>query len=981
MHKIQNNGPQHGLRASWGSSKQKSDKYYNRPGVVRAIVQRPAAAVGLGVVMPSLVDQAASAARDKGLVDYSAPLLVEIEAAFKLLCLGRHIPAPSKEVSTALLSGRLRAELDAKFNAAEKAGPQARQQQLTERDYATLHVAPHAHQGGPLEQSLVQRLQDCVPKSKWPGQAIAAAQATDGLNRFILDQLCDEEGIAASSGTASLRAALAGCNIYSSDGSLTESPMRCTCRLEALAASGLLPPMQKRTKVVLPSGLALSVELQPDNWQVVRVMMTGLSPEIKLADASFIVADLLKGTGAEFTLTAPSSQHSGEGSERQDGLKQLGIRLVPPPAVSASRGAQAVRQSKRDLVLLVRRDVVHELPPARAVLVITPATATQPEGRELTYIKFEVSAQDGHTDARKCHSCGRDGHIAATCTARHRGQEADYVVYAAPPTPPSRPSNNAAALSTQVPRSAASRPQAPRAPPPAPDADGFSTDRRTLKEPPARTSKQNFTTSSVNPTASRHAAGMGGVVASTSSAVQPPETVTGAAAASSDATAMHHDEQDDAVSEEVLALSEREELPNMMEQRLQARNEALALCLTVDGSVAPEHAERFTELFDAHTTGMTDLSEAHGRVKHTLTQFKAEPLIQVPSGKQKAKKGSIPAFTEEQRTAARKHNGELNMNIAKAKCTEARFSALKQDYQAFAGRLNLLLPPDVQPQNGPSPQLSPLTQTADFCESPLSPVIAMSPDSQDTPLVPPHADADALQSSSAEVADTVEAAASVPPHLTVSAPPAVTAHDLAANHAVPASSREDTPVPTTDREPPCASSETRAAELEQHRDAVLSANLTDFDLAERAGVRTEQARLLQVAASRAAAVSPVPGTAKQGTPENLGESETERSIAQHSDSESFDSGPSEGSESECSDAGSSQQVTNRMRKRQQQQQQQLQQQPPVSAQTPALTPGSAPTPRIVRQSTVLATEAVNAKLAAESAAKAAAASQALSARK
>ena len=258
----------------------------------------------------------------------------------------------------------------------------------------------------------------------------------------------------------------------------------------------------------------------------------------------------------------------------------------------------------------------------------------------------------------------------------------------------------------------------------------------------------------------------------------------------------------------------------------------------------------------------------------------------------------------------------------------------------------------------------------------------MPPDSQDTPLVSPHADADALQSSSAEVAGTVEAAASVPPHLTVSAPPAVTAHDLAANHAVPRSTsvtREDTPVPTTDREPPSASSETRAAELERHRDAVLSANLTDFDLAEEAGVRTEQARLLQVAACRAAAVSPVPGTAKQGTPENLGESETERSMAHHSDSESFDSGPSEGSESECSDAGSSQQVT--MRKRQQQQQQQLQQQQPASAQTPALTPGSAPTPRIVRQSTVLAREAVNAKLAAESAAKAAAASQALSARK
>jgi hypothetical protein len=933
MQKIQNNGPQRGERARWAAGAQSNSTKYNRFGAVTRVLQHPS--TGVATAVPSLAEQAACAARDKGMADYSGPLSAEIEAAYKLLSRGQHVPSPSREVTTALLSGRLRAELDAKANAARSARQQARQKQLTERDYVTIHVSPHTHQSESLEQTLVQRLQDCVPKSKWPGQGILAAQASDGLNRFILDQLAAEESTAAGGSVAALSAVLTGCDIFSSECSLTETPMRCKCEREVVATSGLLPPTQKRIKVVLPCGLALTVEAQPDQWQMVRVMMTGLSPAIKLADATFIVADLLKGTGAEFTLTAPNSQANGAESEQQDGLKRLNIRLVSPPAVSASRGAQAVRQSKRDLVLQTRRDTVHLLPPARSVLVVTPATPSQPETSELTYIKFEVNAQDGHTDARKCYSCGRDGHIAATCTAARTGQVADYVVYAKPPAQASRPLNKATVRRMQTPSSVVNEPQARQVAASAPDADGFSTDRRQLNHQPARNVQQ--THAAANTVAA--AAGPVSANVNTAPTVPPPRpasppSATGAVAGHPVADTQQPNDSDEPVDAEVLALSEREELPNQMQQLLQARHEALALCMLDDGTVAPQHAQQFDELVTAHMAAAEELSAAHGRVKTTLTKLNTEPMLPYTPGKAKAKKNGAKYNAEEQE-AARKHNLKLNTDIARAKCVDARFMALKQQYQAFARRLDTLRHVDTQLQSDNDQQDSLHTPTANLCESPMSPVIAMPPESQDDADLPRSPTAGTLetvtaddmeaavtaqpQSCGSEVhaastdshdVDTTAAVAVTAPAATVTgnaseatilvAPErepcaselhAATTNDHAASTAVTAAATTTAPVTATvnacdtrasppRRDPSTSHSTTRAAELEQRRTEVLSRSVTDLDLAEQQGVRAEQARLLRVDSSK-------------------GESATERDNSQHSDSEHFDS---EGSESECSDA-------------------------------------------------------------------------------
>ena len=877
-----------------GPGRQHNSAKYNRFGAVVGVLQRPPAAV----VVPSLADQAACAAQDKGIADYSEPLLGQIVAAYRLLCRGRHVPSPSVDVSAALLSAKLRVELDAKLAAELMEGRQTprRQKQLTERDFVMLHVFPHANQSESLDQTLVQRLHDCVPKSKWPGHVVAAARASNGLNRFILDQLCDEASATVGGKVAALSTTLAECDIYSSDGTLTEMPMRCKCEREVLAASGLLQASQRRITVVLPCGLALSAELQPDNWETVRVMMTGLSPEIKLADASLIVADLLKGTNAAFTLTAPCSQPSDEESKRQDGLTRLGIRLVTPPTVSASRGTEAVRRSKRDLLLQVRRDAVHLLPPARAVLVVRPATAAQPATtEEMVYVKFEVSAQDGQTDARKCYSCGRDGHIAATCTAMRGGQVADYVVYASPPAPSSRPPNRAAVHNKQTPSSEVTQAQTQQAPPPALDADGFSTDRRQLnRQPPRNNPQTSVTASTVAPAVSTVSA----AVSAGLPTVQPTAAATAVVSEQRDTAALQQAVADEPIDAEVLALSEREEMPNRMEQLLQARHEVLALCLTEHDIVAAEHAEQFSELLTAHTSGLTDLTEAHERAKHTLAKLRATPLLPPPSGKTKAKK-SGNKLHEQQCEAARKHNTQLQTSITTAQCIEARLDALIQPYQAFAKRLQQHS--DPQMQSGKDLLNIPQKPTADMCESPLSPVIQMPPDSQDARATQPQSVADAAQAVAVDIAKTSVAVLPQPERAVSDLHAASTVdHDAvtATTAAATVGAREATSTSRLECELPPSQPNTAAIALEQHRTELLSRNMTAFDIAEQQGVQAEQARVLAVQNTVA---QPNVDTERQGN-SHMGESDTEHSSGHHSDRDSQDSGPSEGSESECSDA-------------------------------------------------------------------------------
>jgi hypothetical protein len=940
MGKIQENGPQPRQRARLGVRRpQTGPAAYRGSGTVVAAQQRS----WVPPRAPSFAVQADAAARQRGLSTYSVEQQKELQAAHAVLSEGSKIPSLLPALLGAMASPLLRAELDgiARDKSASETGtdPSAQQQpiaELTERDFVVLHVRPSLSQGASLDDRSCALFKASTKRSTTPAEVAAAVQAAHDLNEAVLDKVATEGAPAAEGKAAALRvalkAALTHCVIHR-DGGVPEVTMRCKCLLSAVTGSGLLQPGQKRATVVLDGGLALDVSRQPDPWEKVVVLVQGLSPAISPAQAAYMVADVLKGAPFELS-TGSQPRRAVDGPP--SGRELMGITI----ASERFEEHQATQGCERTLCLTVRRDKVSRLPPVMSVLSVTPMTADSAAHHELTWVRFVVDPRDGHTDARRCCNCGDVGHAAPACTAQSNGHFARFTWLAAVPSSQTaargrRPTNTT--------KAAASKQQQPTL-----DTDGFtavSANRRAVHQQLSQQATRQ--PRAIAPTSDP-------VTANTDETVTPRQPA--ASAEVSARTTVTHRAAQEPTEAEVLAESEHMEQVRRQKQLLNDQHATLALCLTPDGTVGQDHTEQFANLLAEHRAHVAAASDAHARAVEAETAATTASPLTSPKGKSRASAQGNKVY-QQQVQAYLKAKTQRTTQLKAAQKHVARTLALLTPMQSFARKLQQCVDASQfvdAPRQHSDTQLQPadvdasLEQlTTDSCDS-LSPVIDLPADSQ--------------VASTAVTAQPLEVGSAV------------------AVAAAAAASAEAVMRAAVQLQPPSVSSETRAAELEQHRDAVRSANLTDFDQAEEAGVRTEQARLLQVAASRAAAVSPVPGTAKQGTFENLGESETERSIGHHSDSESCDSGPSESSESECSDAGASQSVT--VRRRGQQQQQQLQHQPAASAQTLASSPGSTPTPRVVRKSTKLATEAAKARtLAAESAAKAAAASQALSSQK
>ena len=904
---IRKNGLQPGSRAVWGTSRQQPSPFgHERSGTTASAQQRawttPRA--------PSLAVQAEAAGRQRSLSTSSTVELAELQAAFAMLCEGKDISSSRPAVLEALASPLLRAELEARQLPVAAAGtdPSAQQEPLTERHFVMLTMRPSICEGAAVEDQCCRLLRSCSKQSRKPAESAAAVRATSDLNEAVFDEVASAEGPAAGNRVAALKAALAGC-VLQREGGVPEAAMRCKCLLNAVTDSGLLLPNQKSVKVVLPGGLLLDVVRQRDPWEQTAVLMTGVSSAVSLAQASFMVADILK--GAPFELSTGSEPRSTVGGP-PSGRELMGITIA-----SACSDDQSAQNGERTLYLTVRRDMVSRLPPVASVLVVRP-TAVDPAARnQLTWARFVVAANDGHTDQSRCNACGEHEHAAATCPAQHEGHRARFTCFASVPLPQAVASGRQLTHSKKP--ATANRSQHLAA-----GADGFA----------AVTGSQRAVNKQLNQQAHQHpvavpATGCLTVASDAASVTVTPQQLTVPATPPAGAAVTQQiTSEDEPTDDDVIAESEHMEQLRQQGLVLNAMHLELALCLTADGRVAPDHAGQFDNMLTKHKARLTAATNAHAQAAEaTAVLNKAPPLIS-PKGKAKSTAQGAKVY-HQQRDTYNQNKAKRETQLKAAGDLESRAHALLLPLQSPMRKLQQYA--DVLQQRGVT-QLLPasidtspqLTAGTDSCES-LSPLIELPPDSQGA--------ATAATTDTLEVGPEVAAAAH-PAHASVQ--PAVPPDHLHPQVTV-----------------------TQSAQSEQQRQAHLASQLDAFDRAEQNGVETEQARLLLTQqAARSSPSSPAVRTAVS----HAASAHADTSDSELDSGSSCGSQTSEGSSSECSDADTLHKSTVR---KQQQQQQQRQQQTVLAP--PQATASTAVRTRPLRPSTMLATSELTSQLAARAA--------------
>jgi hypothetical protein len=873
-------------RARWGGT----GPVGSPSNPVKAILPRPSGLAAVAVRTPGVMEQAEAAAQQRGIASYSKAQQSSIEAAYKQYGTGDVTsPLDPQAVAALRASSVLRAELKDKAQSLRvssmASGAAAPKRQLSERDYGVVHISPSRKQSKSLDARLHQRLQACVPSSRSPDAKATAQQASSDLNQFILNDLSLTDGAAAASKNAvALRTAITNCLIQSSD-NLSEVPMRCKCELAQLRESGLFQSGPAKIRVVLSCGLAVEVQLLPHEWEDVSVMMTGLPPEITHADACIIVADLLKGATSSFTLKASSELASCEEGQLS-GLERLGIQVVSPPSVAPSSGSQRVRQSRRDLLLRVRRSAVSSLPPTTPVMVVTVDAAGQPESTEIVWVQFKVDAKDGHTDARKCFNCGGEGHIAFGCpvAAGRAGVLASYSVFTRAPT-------QASVRQQQSPLTAPGQQQQQQQ-----QQQQHQHQHQQQQQPLLSVSEDGFSTATANQRANNRQLNQQSTSSNKQATVMAGSTCaeTGSGAVTGqDSVVPRQDESDDAAA---LATCVRRD-PKQMLQRLEEANLTLTLCLDSDNAVDAQHVQRFEQLMAEHAASIKTLSTAQALAVQALADLEATPAPKYPKGKSKGKPNSTQAA---ELKAFERQQAARDDTLATASAEVADLQAVTLEFQAFTEtlqRYKACQPSRDAPHQQLSTALSSSPADSEVTESQLSPVITFPPDSQEEVSVA----ASSLNSPEASSARAA-AAEEEPAVTTASAADPLDAEAVATSTAV-AVALADGARAADLRAQPTAS---RAAVLEESRDKLLLRSRDAFDAAEQIGVDAEQSRSLARAASNNTA-QPRPSTEATSDQQDdvCGVSGTEHSSLSADDSsDSFNSGSSEDSEEECSDAES-----------------------------------------------------------------------------
>ena len=976
MQKIQNNrsaapGPQR--RGIWGAGRQvPGPPRYGGYGTVTAIQQRgwePPKA-------PSLAEQAAAAARQRRLSSFSEAEQKELQAVHLALRDGGDVSSLSSAALHALeASPVLLAELESAArhtNAAAAAAKDLAAQQgpLTEYDCVMLTVRPSIGQGASPENPSCLLLRACTPRSSKPVDLAAAAQATLDLNEAILDEIGACDAPTSGSKVAALKAALTRSALQRING-VPEFIMRFNCRVSALTDSRLLRPNQKQSRIQLGSGLALEVVRMPDPWEQVVVTMKGLSSAVPMAQASLIVAALLK--GAPYQLSAGARCKSVVGSGRE----LMGITIA-----SACSDEQDTLSRDHNLYLTVRRDSVDCLPPVTSVLMVWPSTVAEAERSELTWVRFEVDAADGHTDTRRCDECGEDGHAAALCTAQSGGHRARFTCFATVPSEQMVARASGAARRQQQKGTTATlnskqqqqqpqkqqRRQQQQQTQQAPTADGFAVAQGSTRA----VNKQLNQQASRQPLAAAPAAG----AAVGAPALQPAGP---AHVQSAGATARLYAEQEAPVDAAVIAESEQLEQKRRLQEELDQRREALVMCLAEDGTVAPACTAQFQKLRAQHEASLTVLSQASAHATEAVRALSAAASDLV-SPKGKGRYTPQGAHVHEQQVKAFKEATALQAaQLSTAQDTASRLQALAEPFHVFARALRqytdnteqqqqqqqhtgsteqqhtssteqqhtgsteqqlgrevqLSLQLDTAAQHSDKQQslnLDPAAQqVADDIDSgsyehSLSPVIRVPADSQGADDdaeanadveadVDAHADFDA--SADAEANNDANAAAEA----SADGEPGATAILPAAEAAA------------EQFKPQVAA--THSAQLDQRGDALLASRENFLDQAERCGVDAEQNRLRRQAAADGAC----PALQSNAVDRTSSASETE------ADGDSCGSGSSESSESECSDGENLQKAT-------------VKRQPLAASASPPDSEGSEPR-RLTRSASVAARSAAS----------------------
>jgi hypothetical protein len=749
MGKIQNTRPRNTAprqRAHRGAVVQAVAPGNGSFGSVKAILQRGPVSAPQWVApnAPSLAVQAEAAARQRRLREFPVAQQAQLDAAFAQLSEGRGIPSEPSFVAEALSSGVLRRELGeraAQLREAASTQQLDERTELSERDYVMLHVRPSAVQNK-LSDELQRRLAACTTRSAKPSDLVSATRATNELNEYILNQVWASSASEGGSTqpVVSLKVVLGDkCSIISDDGTLSEETMRCRCLLSALSASGLLQPEQVKKQVLLAGGLAIDVMRQADAWQQVEVVMSGLNSNIALAEASFFVSELLKGSGTEYSLSALSACSLSQREEGAvlSGREQLGIKLIPPSQAVASGVSSSKQPSERSLLLRVRRDAVPLLPPVFSVLMVRPDAPAASSRGVLVWVRFHVDAKDGHTDANRCGACGDAGHAAASCSAARDGHRARFQVFATVPPVGAAVSVGSGHQLTLKPHAAGGKQQQvqQRAQQPAVFITA-SGSRRSVNQ---QLNQQAACASATGVTPSAPPA------VTTSADVQPVET-----------TSRQHKAQEAPTDPSVVEESEQLEKLRQLERGLQLDHERLAACLNMDEVVASDQFQQFCELQLAHSARRAELTAASTHACKAVAALTAVPALQSPKGKGKGGKPGVVAYEQKLKRFA-ELQAKRKTQLTTAQCSKSRLQALTDQYEAFAARLqqyhSVTLPLsstelslEVQ---STAPQL-----TTDSCESPLSPIIAIPPDSQGTPA--------AVAAAALEVGPAVTAVAGSP---------------------------------------------------------------------------------------------------------------------------------------------------------------------------------------------------------------------------
>ena len=913
MRKIQNTRPPPQPRARWGAVRQESAPRPSRFGSVQAVL----ASQWVAPNAPSLTVQADAAARQRRLIDYTEDQHAQLQAAFAVMAEGKGTPSEPPFLAEALSSGVLRSELSeiaTRLREAALAQQPDERTELSERDYVLLHLRPSPVQGK-LPEELSKLLAACTTHSAQPCDQVAARRATHKLNEYILAQVQSSSG-SEEGGTQpvlSLKAVLGdNCSILSDDNSLCDETMRCRCLLSALKTSGLLQPDQMNKKVLLPCGMALDVIRQQDAWRQVEVVMSGLSSDIPMAEASFYVTKLLEGSNAEFELSALSACSQSQHAEGAllSGRELLGIKLIPPSQAVPSGAHSSMQPSERSLILRVRRDVVPLLPPAFSVLMVRPHAPAASARSVLTWVRLHVDAKDGHTDTNRCDACGDAGHAAATCLAARDGHSARFQCFATVPPVAAAVSGGSGQQQPNLSHAGSGKQQ--QAQQQKQQQAGFIT----------VTGSRRATNQQLNQQATSTSASATGATSTPS----PPTAVNAIAAAQPVVTtSAQHQTVEAPTDPSVVAESEHLEQLNQLERGLQRDHELLAACLNEDDAVASDQSQQFGELQLAHSARRAELAAVSTDACEAVAVLTAAlASCRAPKGKGKKKAGKVSKENYELKLKTfQELQGQRKTQLTTAQCKQTGLQALTSQYEAFAARLqqynsatlllsNAQLSLEVQ---STVPQL-----TTDSCESPLSPIIAIHNDSQGTPA--------AVAAAALEVGPAVTAAV--------------------------ASLRAD-----AHTSPDAQHLQVNSTQLEQQRNEQFAARLDPFDAAEQIATDAEQRRLLlnarssetgaQSSAVSSSAVQPdtadtsavQPSAAADSgavQPETADSSAVQPSAAVHSStavgstdtpdtdedssSSTGGSGSSESSESECSDANSARNSQRAAAKKQQQQQQQ-----------------------------------------------------------